>query len=134
LGLLCGLVVVGVADMGHAFKFFGGGGGHKKSSAGPRLDVDSLVNFDFHQFGVDAKNGDPIPTHIDYFKNLPDFGSNLAEAGPKFRFDSESNNGGSGESGYIAHNTTPVSEPGTMILLGIGLIGLASYGRKKFNN
>ena len=47
LGLVCGLVVVGVADMGHAFLWFGGGGGGGKhrSAGSPSLNAASLFNF-----------------------------------------------------------------------------------------
>ena len=127
LGFVCGLIVVGVANMGHAFQLFGGGGGggHRKSSAGLNLDVGSLSNFDFHQFGLDPKRGDPDPIH-------PDLGLNRDNSGPNLQFESDFNLSGNGGSGDIAQNAALVPEPATMILLGIALIGVAGYGNAKF--
>lgn len=39
---------------------------------------------------------------------------------------------GCGNDDLMGHGTTPVPEPGSMILLGSGLVGLAGWGRKKF--
>ena len=84
LALFCGLFVVGVANLGHAFLFFGGGGGgSKKQPAGQNtLNLGSLSNFDFHQFGVKQETGGSGQTNsgstfLDYCQKLPDSSSNL---------------------------------------------------------
>jgi len=146
LALFCGVLVVGVADLGHAFLFFGGGGGgSKKQSAGQNtLNLASLFNYDFHQFGVKQETDGSGRTNsgsnfIDYFRELPDSTSNLFASKPDYgsaifnQLDFASNRYRVDRgSGPIAQINGAVSEPGTMILLGLGLIGLAGYGRGKF--
>jgi len=145
--LFCGLLVVGVANLVHAFLFFGGGsGGSKKQPAGQNtLNLASLSNFDFHRFGVKQETGDSGQTNsgssfLDYFRKLPDSTSNLFAwnsdygsaifnhldfASDRYRVDRGSD--------PIAQINGAVSESGTMLLLGLGLIGLAGCGRVKLN-
>jgi hypothetical protein len=119
LGLVCCLVVVGVANMGHAFWIFGGGGGGGKGASPNQVEG---AHFDF-----------------DFMRNLPE-GPTKGGDGPVFgQFDTDSNRhgwngGGELNGGGGSVQTNPVPEPATMILLGAGLISFAFLGRKKFKD
>jgi hypothetical protein len=130
LGLVCCLLVVGVANMGHAFWIFGGGGGSGNGGNGGNGARPSQVQGAHYDFGF-----------MQHLQNLPEGskGSTRGGDGPVFgQFDTDSNrHGWNGEVGLNVGGgsvqTNPVPEPATMVLLGIGLIGLAGFGRRKFN-
>jgi hypothetical protein len=73
-----------------------------------------------------ANGNQTAPTTNVYvnFYDLPDFDSfRMASSGFAFEADNIA----------IGNTTAPVPEPGTMMLLGIGMLGLAIYGKRRMN-
>lgn len=116
LALFCGLLVVGVANLGHAFLFFGGGGesGKKQPTEQNTLNLGYCRKLPYSDSSLFVSNQDGGGSIFNYFG----FDSN------HYR--------GNGGSGPIAQINGAVSEPATMILFGLGLIGLSGCGRGKF--
>jgi hypothetical protein len=148
LGLVCVLVVVGVASMGHAglFGFLGGGGGGEKGSRGGHSGPSpAIFKFDFHQFGVKPDTKEPGPNNpvlkpIEDYLNLPERGSNHSG------WNNDHGGSNSIHAGYdsrpignwqpeIVHPAAaPVPEPSTMLLFGTGCVVFGGFLRRKFKN
>jgi hypothetical protein len=122
LSFVFGLVVVGVADMGYALSFNSWrSGNHHHKGKSPQIE----------------QNDDAGTVNPNYYLNLPNNVTPVADPnngndGP-ILYAGSPTQGGTGQSQGGGSLPATVPEPAALILVGMGLIGLAGFGRKKLN-